>query len=151
MTTMTKDWDRHVPDAEQIARGSGFRNLRDRILELACPDPGDVAVDVGCGTGLLTLELAGRVERVWAIDISASMIEYVRTKAASADLANVEAAVASAVSLPLVDASADVVVPTLLSPSRRRRQAPRALGGDACLAPRRSPGIRRHDVRSQSR
>ena len=110
MTTMTKDWDRHVPDAELIARGTGFRHLRDRILELAAPQPSDVVVDVGCGTGLLALELADRVERVWAIDISASMIDYLRTKAASADLDNIDGAVASAVSLPLVDDCADIVV-----------------------------------------
>jgi len=110
MTTMTKDWDRHVPDAEQIARGNGFQHLRDRILELAAPQRTDVVVDVGCGTGLLALELADRVERVWAIDISPSMIDYLSTKAASADLDNIDGAVASAVSLPLVDACADIVV-----------------------------------------
>lgn len=110
MTTMTKDWDRHVPDAEQIARGTGFQHLRDRILELAAPQRTDVVVDVGCGTGLLALELADRVERVWAIDISPSMIDYLSTKAASADLDNIDGAVASAVSLPLVDACADIVV-----------------------------------------
>ena len=110
MTTMTKDWDRHVPDAEQIARGVGFLHLRDRILELAAPQRTDVVVDVGCGTGLLALQLADRVERVWAIDISPSMIDYLSTKASSADLDNIDAAVASAVSLPLVDACADIVV-----------------------------------------
>lgn len=110
MTTLTKDWDQHVPDAEQIARGTGFLDLRDRILELAAPQATDVVVDIGCGTGLLALELAGRVRRVWAIDISASMVDYVRTKAASADVANVDTAVASAVSLPLVNACADIVV-----------------------------------------
>ena len=110
MTTMTKDRDRHVPDAEQIARGIGFPHLRDRILELATPQRTDVVVDVGCGTGLLALQLADRVERVWAIDISPSMIDYLSRKASSADLDNIDAAVASAVSLPLVDACADIVV-----------------------------------------
>lgn len=110
MTTMTKDWDRHVTDAEEIARGPGFRHLRDRILTLAAPQATDVVVDVGAGTGLLALELASEVDRVWAIDISASMVDYLRTKAASAGCENVEVAVASAVSLPLVDSLADLVV-----------------------------------------
>jgi len=110
MTTLAKNWNRHVSDAEEIARGTGFRQLRDRILELAAPQAGDVVVDVGSGTGLLALKLAPRVEQVWAIDISASMVDYLRTKAASAGLQNVDAAVASAVSLPLVDAFADLVV-----------------------------------------
>ena len=110
MTTMTKDWNRHVADAEEIARSPGFRHLRDRILELADPRPTDVVVDIGAGTGLLALELATHVERVWAIDISPSMVDYLRTKAASAGRQNIDVAVASAVSLPLVDAFADLVV-----------------------------------------
>jgi ubiquinone/menaquinone biosynthesis C-methylase UbiE len=110
MTTLTKDWNRHVTHAEEIARGPGFRDLRDRIIELAAPRPGEVAVDVGSGTGLLSLALAAHVDQVWAIDISPSMADYLRTKAASAGLDNIQAAVASAVSLPLVDESADLVV-----------------------------------------
>lgn len=107
---MTKDWDRYVVEAEDVARREGFRDLRDRILELATPRPTDSALDVGAGTGLLTLALADTVERVWAIDISPPMCEYLRTKAASAGRDNVTAAAASATSLPLVDASVDLVV-----------------------------------------
>ena len=110
MPTLTKNWDDHVAHAEEIARGPGFGALRDRILDLADPRPGDVAVDVGSGTGLLTLALAPQVERVWAVDIAPLMSEYLRAKAGSAGLENVEAVTASAVSLPLVDASADLVV-----------------------------------------
>lgn len=110
MAPATKDWDHHVTHAEDIARGRGFCRLRDQIIERAVPQPTDVAVDIGAGTGLLTLELAPRVARVWAIDISPAMVEYLRAKAASAGLDNVETAVASAVSLPLVDGIADLVV-----------------------------------------
>jgi ubiquinone/menaquinone biosynthesis C-methylase UbiE len=110
MRGLTKDWDRHVVEAEELARGGGFQELRDAILRRAEPRPEDRAVDVGAGTGLLTLGLAGRVQRVWALDSSPAMVEYVRAKAASAGLENIETVVASALSLPLVDAAADLVV-----------------------------------------
>jgi ubiquinone/menaquinone biosynthesis C-methylase UbiE len=106
----SKNWDAHVSDAESIARGAGFRGLRDRIVELAEPQTGHVVVDVGSGTGLLSLAFAERTARVWAIDSSPAMNEYLRVKAASADLDNVQTVLASAVSLPLVDELADLVV-----------------------------------------
>jgi len=106
----SRDWDARVGEAELVARGAGFCALRDRIIELAEPRAEHTIVDVGSGTGLLSLALAGRVARVWAIDSSPAMRDYLRVKAASADLHNVETVLASAVSLPLVDGVADLVV-----------------------------------------
>lgn len=110
MGALTKDWDQHVVEAEAVARRPGFQDLRDRIVGRLLPRAEDEAVDIGSGTGLLTLALAEHVRHVWALDISPAMYEYLRAKAASAGLGNVQAAVASAVSLPLVDESADLVV-----------------------------------------
>lgn len=110
MPATQKNWDHHVVHAEEIARSAGFRDLRDRIIALAAPTADDVVVDVGSGTGLLTLAVAPQAKRVWAIDIAPAMSEYVAVKAASAGLENVETVTASAVSLPLVDGCADVVV-----------------------------------------
>lgn len=110
MATMTKNWDRHVGDAEEIARLPGFQDLRDRILDAADPQADEVVVDIGAGTGLLSLALADRVHAVWAIDISPSMLGYLEAKAESAEIANIRCAVACATSLPLVDASVDVAV-----------------------------------------
>lgn len=93
-----------------IARSAGFCELRDRIVELAEPQTADVVVDIGSGTGLLSLAFAERTARVWAIDSSPAMTEYLRVKATSAGLDNVEAVLASAVTLPLVDHLADLVV-----------------------------------------
>lgn len=110
MSPALKDWDAHVGHAELIARSPGFLALRDRIVELAAPLPDDVVVDVGSGTGLLTLAIASDVKEVWAVDISPAMTEYLRVKAASGRVTNVHTAVASADSLPLVDGCADLVI-----------------------------------------
>ena len=110
MGTMTKDWDQHVVAAEDVARGEAFQALERRIVELAAPAADDVVLDVGAGTGLLTLALAPHVRSVWALDISPAMIEYLRVKVTSSGFENVEGFVGSAVSVPLVDASVDLVV-----------------------------------------
>jgi len=93
-----------------LAHSDGFGRLRDEIVRLARPGPDDVVVDVGAGTGLLTLAFAPTVAKVWAVDISAVMPGHLAMKAATAGLANVETAPANAVSLPLADGSASLVL-----------------------------------------
>src|ERR1700694_1567925 len=110
MFAKARDWDSRVADAELIARSPGFRHLRDRILEIAAPERRHTVVDLGAGTGLLTLAFAERAGRVWAIDSSPALIDYLSVKARSAQLENVEPVLASAVSLPLVEGIADLVV-----------------------------------------
>jgi ubiquinone/menaquinone biosynthesis C-methylase UbiE len=110
MALIEKNWDRHVAQAEAVARSAGFLELRDSIVALAEPSPTDRVLDIGAGTGLLTLALAPRVQSIWALDISPAMCQYLRTKAASGDLQNVEVVVGSAVSLPLMEDSVDLVV-----------------------------------------
>lgn len=128
MLSANKNWDARVIEGETVARSDGFRFLRDRIVELAEPLSTDVVVDIGSGTGLLTLALAGHVAKVWAVDSAAAMNDYLRVKAASAELTNVALVTASAVSLPLVDDVADAVVSNycfheLREPDKRRALA----------------------------
>ncbi len=107
---LRKDWDRHVLHAEELSRTPGFQRLCEEILDRAQPTGADRAVDIGTGTGLLALPLAGRAEQVWAIDISGAMIEYLRSLLEERQMANVYPLVASATSLPLERDSVDLVV-----------------------------------------
>lgn len=127
MALLEKQWDRHVAEAEEVARGHGFIALRDCILERASVSAGETVVDVGAGTGLLTLAVAGRAAKVWAIDVAPAMSEYLRAKAQSAQLPNVETVTASAVSLPLVDESVEVVISNYCLHHLRGEEKDRAL------------------------
>lgn len=107
---LQKNWDEHVAHAEEVARTPSFRTLRDQVLSLASPRSVDEVVDLGSGTGLLSLAVAPHSQHVWAVDISARMGDYLRTKAASQGLENIDIATASVTSLPLADGVADLVV-----------------------------------------
>lgn len=47
-------------------------------------------LEIGCGTGEITLELAGRCRKVIAADVSPRMLEYAATKARTRGVANIE-------------------------------------------------------------
>lgn len=64
--------------ADELSRTPGFQELRDAILDRARPVSQDRALDIGAGTGLLTLALAERCTGVWAIDISPAMVDHLR-------------------------------------------------------------------------
>lgn len=95
---------------EILAETPGFLRLRDELIALANLSAGDRVVDVGAGTGLLTLAAAPQVAHVTAIDISATMCAALRARIASSQLANVDVRIADAIDLPLTDESYDVVV-----------------------------------------
>ena len=50
----------------------------------------DVVLDIGCGTGRLTLPIAERANFVYAIDISKEMLEIAKREAKKASLKNIE-------------------------------------------------------------
>jgi len=87
-----------------------FRAVRDRLMSLLAPSPGQTLVDVGSGTGHDALELARRVGAagsVIGIDSSDRMVSEATERAKSAGVTNVEFRVCRAESLPFDDESVD--------------------------------------------
>ena len=103
-------WDERVEAWEEVAAGGAFLAIRDRIVELAEPRTDDLVVDLGAGTGLLTLALAPHVRELVAVDISERMLERLDASAVADGVDNVEPLVADLRRLPLEDESATLVV-----------------------------------------
>jgi trans-aconitate methyltransferase len=66
--------------------GAFVPKLAADLLELLAPRPGERVLDLGCGTGDLTLQLAERGARVVGLDASADMIGEARRKHPSLEL-----------------------------------------------------------------
>lgn len=102
-----------VYDLMNSAMTAGMHHRwRARAVDAAAPRSGDSALDVCCGTGDLTLELARRVApggSVVGCDFSERMLEIARGKPAGAGAAAPRFEWADALDLPYADASFDVV------------------------------------------
>jgi ubiquinone/menaquinone biosynthesis C-methylase UbiE len=78
-------WDRRAAhfdeDFGHSIRTPAERAAWNRILDLVLGGRGPLhALDVGCGTGFLTLELATRGHRVTGVDFAAAMLAEARRK-----------------------------------------------------------------------
>jgi SAM-dependent methyltransferase len=98
----------HVPDAS-VESFAGVANH----WTLGRVEPGEVVLDLGCGAGtdlLIAAQMTGPRGRSIGVDMTASMLERVSASAREMGLANVEVHEALIESLPLQDASVDVVI-----------------------------------------
>jgi SAM-dependent methyltransferase len=76
-------------------------------------EPGEVVLDLGCGAGtdlLIAAQMTGAGGRAIGVDMTAAMLERARTSADEMGLTNVEVHQALIETLPLADASVDVVI-----------------------------------------
>jgi SAM-dependent methyltransferase len=99
------------PDAYERYMGRWSRPLARALADAAGIAPGDRALDVGCGTGALTVELARRLgaEAVSAVDPSGPSIA-----ACAADVPGADVRVGGAETLPFADDSFDAAMSQLV-------------------------------------
>src|SRR5436305_179122 len=107
-------WNRRAAgfdsDFGHSIRTAAERDAWDRILGLVLGGRAPLdALDVGCGTGFLSLELAGRGHRVTSIDFAPQMLAEAQRKAAARGLA-VRFEEGDAEALRFSDASFDLVI-----------------------------------------
>jgi ubiquinone/menaquinone biosynthesis C-methylase UbiE len=104
-----------------------LRELRQRTADLARIQPGEQVLDVGCGTGTLTIEVQsriGRAGRVAGIDPGTQQIARAHAKAARHNVP-IEFQIGVIEQLPFPDQSFDVALSTLMMhhlPASLKRQ-----------------------------
>jgi ubiquinone/menaquinone biosynthesis C-methylase UbiE len=80
------------------------------VLDEADPSPESFAVDLGCGSGQVTLALAKRCRKVLGVDVSEEMIALLLENAKQEGVSNVEGRAVAIERLGLSEKSVDLVV-----------------------------------------
>jgi len=102
-------WDRRARTWDH-GGAKGLQRVVDAVLRTADVGPGEVVVDLGAGTGQLSLPMGCQGALVTAVDVSPAMIEGLEEKAARAGLDSVTGMVAAVEELTMPAGSTDAVV-----------------------------------------
>lgn len=102
-------WQRRVGSWEHEA-SPGLERVVAAVLAHADLGPEDEVLDLGCGSGQVTLPAAEHARGVLGVDISPRMVERLLERARAAGLANVTATASPLERLALPAGSVDVVV-----------------------------------------
>jgi ubiquinone/menaquinone biosynthesis C-methylase UbiE len=109
--TLERQWDKRVQQwHSHVTSAAAFETLLRDLIDVAAPRPADSCVDLGAGTGFVTMALAPLVSSVLAVDISPAMVSALDERAAKDGLANVSAQVGDLRDFQLPAASTDLVV-----------------------------------------
>jgi 2-polyprenyl-3-methyl-5-hydroxy-6-metoxy-1,4-benzoquinol methylase len=90
MNKSEKFWDKSASKFDQEGRKDEktYIKIIDRTKKYL--KTSDTVLDFGCGTGLISNEIAGNVKLIHAIDISSKMIEIAKNKADNRKIQNIE-------------------------------------------------------------
>ncbi|HSJ56975.1 MAG TPA: class I SAM-dependent methyltransferase, partial [Anaerolineae bacterium] len=104
-------WDRQAPGYDQRSF-EWFETAYRRSVEKArsVVSPEQQVLEIGCGTGIISLGIAPHVRHVIGTDIAPEMVAVARRKAETAGMGNVEFHVHDGYALPYDDASFDAVL-----------------------------------------
>lgn len=110
---MTKPWNPKEYDAwyETPLGRLSDRFEKELVFSLIEAKPGEAILDVGCGTGTYTIELARRGLKAGGIDSSEEMLAWAKEKARRKDLETTFQR-ADAMNLPFPESSFEVVIST---------------------------------------
>jgi ubiquinone/menaquinone biosynthesis C-methylase UbiE len=104
-------WTRRAAEWDHgAANNPGLVKVVNTVLSEAAPQPGMRAIDLGCGSGQLTLTLAGTVDSVIGVDVSQKMIDLLAANAVAAGVTNVDGRATAIEHLKVDPASVDLVV-----------------------------------------
>jgi|ERR1700728_4677335 ubiquinone/menaquinone biosynthesis C-methylase UbiE len=103
--------DQFTRQAEQFAKSPAARNeeILDRILRAAGPRPGDTALDIASGPGVLVCALARTARQATGIDLTPAMLEQAKKTQQEQGLSNVSWDLGDVTSLSYGDAAFDIV------------------------------------------
>lgn len=102
-------WGRRTASWEQKG-AQGLTSVVQAVLDRCRTLPGTVAIDLGCGSGQVTLPLAPRCAQVLAIDVNGPAIAMLEDKAREAAVTNIQTMAEPIQGLALDRGSLDLVV-----------------------------------------
>jgi len=109
--TLRRAWSERAESWDhQVTSSPAFSNIQRAVLDAATPRLDDRAVDLGAGTGFLTLPLAERVADVLAVDLAEPMLATLQKEADNRGLTNIETLVADLATVELPAGRADLIV-----------------------------------------
>ncbi len=104
-------WTRRAAEWDHGAGSNpGLVKVVNTVLAEADAQPGMLAVDLGCGSGQLTITLARQVDKVIGVDVSQRMIDLLTTNAKAEGVTNIEGRATPIEHLDIAPGSVDLVV-----------------------------------------